>query len=173
MNHSFLEAEGCSPAEIDKRFTNWAVLLLWSCHQIVRSAGIALDCNQTQINDNRPTRRREATCVKLSIDARASEFERQSSVCRARPVCRCRCRGQSPTGCCLAAGPRIHRPLQPRFCGAQKDFATWQQLHPEDPMGPVSEAAGFLFSEFNRLGVLEAQFYENDDCIRRPSEADS
>ena len=48
------------------------------------------------------------------------------------------------------------------FAGAQKDFATWQQLHPDDPVGPVSEAAGFLFSEFNRLGVLEAQFFEND-----------
>lgn len=48
------------------------------------------------------------------------------------------------------------------FAGAQKDFAAWQQLHPDDPVGPVSEAAGFLFSEFNRLGVLEAQFYEND-----------
>ncbi len=32
-------------------------------------------------------------------------------------------------------------------------------------MGPVSEAAGFLFSEFNRLGVLEAQFYENDEAF--------
>ena len=42
-------------------------------------------------------------------------------------------------------------------------------MHPEDPMGPVSEAAGFLFSEFNRLGVLEAQFYENDDAFfKRP-----
>jgi len=51
------------------------------------------------------------------------------------------------------------------FSGAQKDFATWQQLHPEDPVGPVSEAAGFLFSEFNRLGVLEAQFYENDEAF--------
>jgi hypothetical protein len=48
------------------------------------------------------------------------------------------------------------------FAGAQRDFATWQQFHPDDPMGLVSEAAGFLFSEFNRLGVLEAQFYEND-----------
>ena len=38
----------------------------------------------------------------------------------------------------------------------------WQKQHPEDPVGPVSEAAGLLFSEFNRLGVLEAQFYEND-----------
>jgi hypothetical protein len=48
------------------------------------------------------------------------------------------------------------------FGGAQEDFSTWQRQHPDDPMGPVSEAAGFLFSEFNRLGVLEAQFYEND-----------
>ena len=51
------------------------------------------------------------------------------------------------------------------FVDAQKDFATWQQLHPDDPVGPVSEAAGFLFSEFNRLGVLEAQFYENDEAF--------
>ncbi len=51
------------------------------------------------------------------------------------------------------------------FAGAQKDFVAWQQLHPDDPMGPVSEAAGLLFAEFNRLGVLEAQFYENDDAF--------
>jgi len=55
------------------------------------------------------------------------------------------------------------------FSGAQEDFSTWQRLHPDDPMGPVSEAAGFLFSEFNRLGVLEAQFYENDSAfVDRP-----
>jgi len=51
------------------------------------------------------------------------------------------------------------------FGGAQEDFAAWQRLHPDDPMGTASEAAGFLFSEFNRLGVLEAQFYENDDSF--------
>jgi hypothetical protein len=51
------------------------------------------------------------------------------------------------------------------FAGAEKDFVSWQKLHPDDPVGPVSEAAGFLFSEFNRLGVLEAQFYENDSAF--------
>jgi hypothetical protein len=51
------------------------------------------------------------------------------------------------------------------FAGAQRDFAEWQHMHPDDPVGPVSEAAGFLFSEFNRLGVLEAQFYENDKAF--------
>jgi hypothetical protein len=48
------------------------------------------------------------------------------------------------------------------FTGAQRDFSAWEVEHPDDPVGPVSEAAGFLFSEFNRLGVLEGQFFEND-----------
>jgi hypothetical protein len=49
------------------------------------------------------------------------------------------------------------------FADAQKEFEAWERQHPDDPVGPVSEAAGLLFSEFNRLGVLEAQFYENND----------
>ncbi len=51
------------------------------------------------------------------------------------------------------------------FAGAQKDFSLWQQQHPDNPLGPVSEAAGFLFSEFNRLGILEAQFYEDNSTF--------
>ena len=51
------------------------------------------------------------------------------------------------------------------FSGAQQEFSSWEKQHPEDPVGPVSEAAGLLFSEFNRLGVLEAQFYENDSAF--------
>src|ERR1700752_4836696 len=58
------------------------------------------------------------------------------------------------------------------FAGAQREFGAWEQLHPDDPVGPVSEAAGFLFSEFDRLGVLEAQFYENNDAFfARPKPA--
>jgi hypothetical protein len=51
------------------------------------------------------------------------------------------------------------------FTGAQKDFSAWQTQHPDDPVGPVSEAAGYLFSEFNRLGVLEGQFYDDDSSF--------
>lgn len=51
------------------------------------------------------------------------------------------------------------------FSGAQKDFAAWEAQHPDNAVGPVSEAAGALFSEFHRLGVLESQFYENDDSF--------
>jgi hypothetical protein len=49
-----------------------------------------------------------------------------------------------------------------QFDRAHDVFAAWQQSHPEDPMGPACDAAGFLFSEFHRLGVLESQFYEDD-----------
>ena len=55
------------------------------------------------------------------------------------------------------------------FSGAQQEFSLWEREHPDDPVGPVSEAAGFLFSEFNRLGVLEAQFYENDAAFEKRS----
>jgi hypothetical protein len=48
------------------------------------------------------------------------------------------------------------------FDAAHQVFSSWQQEHPQDPVGPVCDAAGFLFSEFHRLGVLEAQFYEDD-----------
>jgi hypothetical protein len=51
------------------------------------------------------------------------------------------------------------------FDGATQIFTKLQQQRPDDPMVPASEAAGLLFSEFHRLGVLEAQFYENDKAF--------
>ncbi|MGH9677546.1 MAG: hypothetical protein ACRD36_10635, partial [Candidatus Acidiferrum sp.] len=55
------------------------------------------------------------------------------------------------------------------FDSAQREFTGWQQQHPGDPVGPVSEAAGLLFSEFHRLGVLETQFFEKDSTfLNRP-----
>jgi hypothetical protein len=48
------------------------------------------------------------------------------------------------------------------FDQAHQVFLSWQHEHPQDPVGPTAEAAGILFSEFDRLGVLEGQFYEND-----------
>jgi len=48
------------------------------------------------------------------------------------------------------------------FDNAHGIFTDWEQSHPDDPMGPTAEAAGLLFSEFHRLGVLESQFFELD-----------
>jgi len=60
------------------------------------------------------------------------------------------------------------------FSGGQREFESWEKLNPDNPMGPASEAAGILFSEFDRLGVLEAQFYVEDSVFaaRRKYEAD-
>jgi len=78
----------------------------------------------------------------FSIASRAADFPSQTS---------------------LDAGFRLMYNLD--FAQAHQVFASWQQQHPLDPMGPVSDAAGFLFSEFNRLGVLEAQFYQDDHAF--------
>lgn len=48
------------------------------------------------------------------------------------------------------------------FVRAQQQFTTYEQKHEDDPLGPACQAAGYLFSEFERLGVLESQFYESD-----------
>jgi hypothetical protein len=66
----------------------------------------------------------------------------------------------APSPTALDRGYRLLYNLE--FTGAQQEFSAWQQQHPDDALGPVSEAAGLLFSEFQRLGVLEAQFFEND-----------
>ena len=51
------------------------------------------------------------------------------------------------------------------FEGALGAFGQWQRVHPEDPLGPASEAAGTLFAELNRLGILEAQFFVEDESF--------
>ena len=48
------------------------------------------------------------------------------------------------------------------FSGAHAIFSNYEQSNPDDPLGPTSDAAGILFSEFHRLGILESQFYEDD-----------
>lgn len=48
------------------------------------------------------------------------------------------------------------------FSCAQRQFGDYEHENPGDPMGPVAEAAGLLFSEFNRLGVLQSQMFIKD-----------
>ena len=45
---------------------------------------------------------------------------------------------------------------------AHTHFATWQKLHPEDPLGSASQAAGYLFEECYRQGVLTSEFFLNN-----------
>ena len=48
------------------------------------------------------------------------------------------------------------------FDSAHNVFSEYERSHPDDPLGPTSDAAGLLFSEFHRLGILESQFFEDD-----------
>jgi hypothetical protein len=49
------------------------------------------------------------------------------------------------------------------FAGAHQTFDSWQELHPDDPLGPAANAAAYLFSEFDRLRILEFRLFTDDD----------
>jgi len=54
------------------------------------------------------------------------------------------------------------------FAGAHTIFQSWEASHPDDPVGPVSNAAAYLFSEFNRLHILESElFIDNERFAKR------
>jgi tetratricopeptide (TPR) repeat protein len=52
------------------------------------------------------------------------------------------------------------------FEAAHKTFAEWMRLNPHDPLGPASDAAGYLFSELERLNILQAEFFLHDEEFR-------
>lgn len=56
----------------------------------------------------------------------------------------------------------FHQMYDLQFDAAHKTFAEYQRTHPEDPMGPVSDAAAYLFAEFDRLHVLESELFVDD-----------
>ena len=62
-----------------------------------------------------------------------------------------------------------------RFDQAHRTFAEYQRTQPGDPLGPVSDAAAYLFSEFHRLRILESELFVNDDELlhSRPPTADA
>jgi len=66
--------------------------------------------------------------------------------------------GSAPT--LLDDGYRDMYNLQ--FAQAHQAFQQWERLHPQDPLGPVSDAAAYLFNEFDRLHVLELELFADD-----------
>jgi hypothetical protein len=49
------------------------------------------------------------------------------------------------------------------FQAARVDFIDYQKARPDDPLGKASEAASYLFEQFNEKGVLTSEFFLNDD----------
>lgn len=49
------------------------------------------------------------------------------------------------------------------FDGAHTIFQSWEASHPDDALGPVSNAAAYLFDEFNRLHILESELFTDNE----------
>jgi hypothetical protein len=54
------------------------------------------------------------------------------------------------------------------FAGAHRTFAEWNSSHPADPLGHVSDAAAYLFAEFDRMRLLQAAFFTHDESFTKP-----
>ena len=52
------------------------------------------------------------------------------------------------------------------FAEAHNTFREWKAAHPGDPMGPVSDAAAYLFAEFDRLRILQSEFFTEDQKFK-------
>jgi len=53
------------------------------------------------------------------------------------------------------------------FSGAQQQLQEWEQSQPSEPLGPVSQAASYLFAELDRLGSLQSQLFVNDQRFEK------
>src|SRR5258708_39711896 len=60
-----------------------------------------------------------------------------------------------------------------QFTAAHKTFADYAQIHPNDPLAPASDAAAYLFAEFDRLHMLQSEFFVHDDNFRHPKKLTS
>jgi len=52
-----------------------------------------------------------------------------------------------------------------QFAEAHRTFDEYARESPSDPMGPVSDAAAWLFGEFDRLKILQSEFLTQDDSF--------
>ena len=53
-----------------------------------------------------------------------------------------------------------------QFRYAHETLHGFEQSHPGDPFGPTSEAAAYLFGEFDRLDVLQTELFVDDDVFK-------
>jgi hypothetical protein len=60
----------------------------------------------------------------------------------------------------IEAGYRQMYSLQ--FGQAHQTFLGWQGIHPDDPLAAASDAAQYLFAEFDRMHILQSEFFTHD-----------
>src|SRR5579872_1918729 len=64
----------------------------------------------------------------------------------------------------LDAGYRRMYNLQ--FQSAHRTFQEYERSRPDDPFGPTSDAAAYLFAEFDRLQILQSELFVDDGRFR-------
>jgi outer membrane protein assembly factor BamD (BamD/ComL family) len=52
-----------------------------------------------------------------------------------------------------------------QFAEAHRNFHEFEKTHPQNPMGPVSDAAAYLFLEFDRLKILRSDFFAGKTAL--------
>jgi len=52
------------------------------------------------------------------------------------------------------------------FAEAHNTLRDWRTVHPGDPLGPVSDAAAYLFAEFDRLHILQSELFTDDSGFK-------
>jgi hypothetical protein len=52
------------------------------------------------------------------------------------------------------------------FQDAHRRISRWEAVHPENAMGPASQATAYLFAELARLGALESALFVDNDRFR-------
>lgn len=58
------------------------------------------------------------------------------------------------------------------FADAHSTFAEYERTNPTDAMGPISDAAAYLFTEFDRLHILSSEYLTKDESffvVNKPS----
>jgi hypothetical protein len=55
------------------------------------------------------------------------------------------------------------------FDRAESTFVRWEMNEPRNPLGPASRASGYLFQEFDRLGVLRSELFTDDKSFESRS----
>lgn len=53
------------------------------------------------------------------------------------------------------------------FAAAHAQFGAWMKAHPDDPLGTASDAAAYLFGEFDRLSIIDVQLFADQSRFDR------
>jgi hypothetical protein len=73
------------------------------------------------------------------------------------------------SSCLASSGDLLNQGYQQiynlQFAAAHHSFAQFEKAHPGDPMGPASDAAAYLFTEFNRLKILRSDLFSGNQAV--------